>query len=111
MSQQSKDGFVPLREYLEARLGNIERATDVAYKAMDKRLEGMNEFRQALTDQKASFVTRIELRATIDKLDADIETLKLSKATLEGKASQTSFYISMVFGTVGAISGIVSLLR
>jgi hypothetical protein len=39
------------------------RATQVALAANEKRLDGMNEFRQSLRDQNATFVTRTELYA------------------------------------------------
>jgi hypothetical protein len=57
------DREVALKEYFEARLTAIAEATKVAQQSMDKRLDGMNEFRKALTDQAANMVTRTEVLA------------------------------------------------
>jgi LPS O-antigen subunit length determinant protein (WzzB/FepE family) len=105
-----KSTHITLKEYVDVRINNVEQATELARAGMEKRLEGMNEFRDTLKDQASKFVTRDELNAQLDKIEALIKSLELSKAILEGKATQASFYISLFFGVVGAISGIVSLV-
>ena len=52
---------VSLKEYFESRIESLEKAVYVASSAMDRRLEGMNEFRDAMKDQAARIVTREEL--------------------------------------------------
>ena len=52
-------------ESLKIRLESIDKATEVARVSMEKRLDGMNEFRDALKDQAGKFVTRAELLAMI----------------------------------------------
>jgi ElaB/YqjD/DUF883 family membrane-anchored ribosome-binding protein len=46
---------------LKARAEEVERTRQ----QMEKRLDGMNEFREALNDVTNNFVTRTELRATV----------------------------------------------
>ncbi len=62
-------GYVPLQTFLERiieiRFKGIEKATDIAKEGMEKRLDGMNEFRETLKDQASNFVTRTELLAAI----------------------------------------------
>lgn len=96
---------------MDIQLKNIEEATKLAHAGMEKRLEGMNEFRETLKDQAGKFVTRDELSAQLDKLEGLIKSLELSKAKLEGMASRTSFYIALFFSLVGAISGLVSIFK
>lgn len=49
-----------LKAYFERRFELTDRATAVALAANEKRLDGMNEFRQTLADQTASFLPRAE---------------------------------------------------
>ena len=93
---------VTLKEYIESRLSSIHEATTKAYDSMNRRLEGMNEFRASLRDQAAQMVTTKELNAFRDKVEADIRSLRESRATLEGKASVISVYISYALA-VGSI--------
>lgn len=78
---------------------------------MERRLSGMNEFRDALKDQNAQFVRRDRFDGSIEKIEADIRALQLSKATLEGKASQTSVYIAYAISLTGLLFGLINLLK
>jgi len=46
---------------LEAKLEISENALNISRESLEKRLDHMNEFRQALSDQASKFVTRHEL--------------------------------------------------
>src|SRR6266576_2488027 len=46
------DKIDALQKLVDHRQGDAERALSVALEAMNRRLEGMNEFRQALSDQR-----------------------------------------------------------
>lgn len=60
----------------DIRYRAIEKATTLASNAMDKRLEGMNEFRNQLKDQAALFLTRVEYEAKYQQLYEKIESLQ-----------------------------------
>jgi predicted mannosyl-3-phosphoglycerate phosphatase (HAD superfamily) len=45
---------------VQAALAAAKEASDKAEAAADKRFDGVNEFRQALTDQNATFMSRVE---------------------------------------------------
>jgi hypothetical protein len=109
---------VSLKEYFEERIKAIynhidlkttaiERSTTLARDAMEKRLEGMNEFRDSLKDQSDKFVTKNEYEIKLGRVEEDIRLLRESKASLEGKASTTSVYIAYI---IAAISIGISLL-
>lgn len=53
------------------RESNVAAETNrkIAYDAMDKRLDGMNGFRQSLTDQSRTFVPRVEHEILIRGID------------------------------------------
>src|SRR3990167_6884014 len=101
---------ISLKEYFEAKLDNIEKSTSLARQSMDDRLARMNEFRDTLKDQASRFVTRDETYALLSKIDAKIDALELSKAMLEGKASQNSVNTALMFSVIGVIVSIVSIL-
>ena len=54
-----KEG-VTLKEYFDAQIENVKQATELARESMEKRLDGMNEFRDTLKDQAGKFITRQE---------------------------------------------------
>lgn len=106
---------------LNQRIDTIDTATTLAAVQMEKRLEGMNEFRAALKDQVAQYVTRAEYdadkkagsAATMEReerTDADIRMLRESKATLEGKASQKSVTVVLAISIVGVILSVIGIL-
>jgi|GEM_PF-5519657 hypothetical protein len=70
----SKEQGITLEHYFDRVMGDckdgcngrfisMEKAVDTAKESMEKRLDSMNEFRDALKDQASRFVTRTELLA------------------------------------------------
>ena len=100
---------VSLKEYFESRLEAVEKAMMVAAAAMDRRLEGMNEFREAMKDAAARTVTRDELCIQLRPIIEEIKELKTYKDQATGKASQSSVTASTGIAVVGLIIGLVSL--
>jgi len=78
---------------------------------MEKRLDGMNEFRDTLKDQSGSFLTKSEFYTYRNKLDEDIRSLRESRAEIAGKASQTSVNIALLISIVGLILSIWARLQ
>lgn len=67
---------VSLKEYLNSRIDDVKESVKTAYAAMEKRLEGMNEFRSQLKDQAGRFVTREEMDQRFTSTNARIEALQ-----------------------------------
>ena len=59
----TQDDSVSLKEFITDKFETLEKTTEFARQSMEKRLDQMNEFRQQLKDQNASFITRIEYEA------------------------------------------------
>jgi len=57
--------FKSLEKIFNAKIKAIDKATKIASKAMNKRLEGMNYIRHQLDTQASSFITRKELIAIL----------------------------------------------
>ena len=94
-----------LKELIEVKFDAIKEATSKALASNDKRLEGMNEFRNSLKDQEKTFATRIEHNLIIDRLG--IIDKKLAFA--EGKASQMSVFITMGIALVSLMIALIDL--
>ena len=106
---------------LEERITALERTFDMRFQtlssttrdvasAMDKRLEGMNEFRSALKDQVGMFFTRREHEAFVTAVSADLRSLRETRAELSGKASQSHLIYTVILGAWGFILGMASLI-
>ena len=93
------------KEYYEIRFLSMEKAVATAQSALDKRLDGMNEFRSTLKDQSASFITRAEHAA----LEREIQDLRESRAELTGKASQTSVLVAYILSALGLLVSVVEI--
>jgi len=88
----------------------IDKSTKIAAKILEKRLDSMNEFRQALEDQSRHFLTKEHYQIQHERLVEDIRMLRENKATLEGRASIKSVLVAYVISILGLIIGACSLL-
>ncbi len=70
----------------------------------------MNEFREALTDQSKTFITRNEFSLCLEKIESDIRSLRESRSELQGKASQSQVNIALSISVIGIALGFLSLL-
>jgi hypothetical protein len=91
------------------RYVSIEKATEIAKQTADKRLDGMNEFRDSLKDQNENFVRKTEYQSEILRLQDDVKILRESKSFLEGKASITSVYVSYLIALLALIISIIQI--
>jgi hypothetical protein len=94
---------------LEERLNSYEKAVSVATAAMDRRLDGMNEFREQLKDQASKFLTKDVYESKHELIVQQINDLNISKAVLEGKASQKSMFITMAVSIVSLLLALYKL--
>jgi hypothetical protein len=61
MEKQLSERVRDVSDRLTIRSESVERATTIASNQMDRRLEGMNEFRDALREQATTFMSRNEI--------------------------------------------------
>lgn len=102
---------VSLKEHIEVRLCAIEHATATAAAAMEKRLDGMNEFRDTLKDQAGRFTTRDEVSLQLAPIRDSLNDLRTFKDQMEGKASASSVHIAWVLSIIGLILGAIGLFK
>jgi len=101
---------------LDERIASIRESVKVAKESMDMRLDSMNEIRGQLKDQANTFLPRVEyigqhqaLEQRFTHTDEDIRGLRESRATLEGKASQSSVMVAYIIAIVGIALSIIGL--
>jgi hypothetical protein len=105
---------VTLREHLESQLKwldkyftdqikAIDSNTAKAAATIDKRLESMNEFRDALKDQASRLMTRVEANAQIESLEQRMKSLELNRASGEGKMLMISGFVAFVASILVAV--------
>ena len=106
--------------YIESELKRIEQNADLKYLSVkeattlaknevDIRLAGMNEFREALKDSNATFMTKTEFSIYHDKISEDVKSLRESRANTEGKATMTSVYISYIIAIIALTISIIRI--
>jgi len=105
----SKEDNISLREYIDLRFCEIDKSTRLALQSLDKRLDGMNEFRNTLKDQTALFMTKDYYEARHTELAKQVEDLKLSRAELQGKANVNSLYVAYLFSVISLLLGIINI--
>jgi hypothetical protein len=101
---------VSLKEYFEARITALDKATSIASTNLEKRLDSMNEFRAALKDQTSTFVPRTEFDSIVDKMQLDIRLLRESKASNDGRVSQQALIIAYIVTGISVALSIASFL-
>jgi hypothetical protein len=85
---------------------NVKLTTD----AMDKRLEGMNEFRAALKDQNSTFVTKAEFELLKESRGRELRELQEARLISDSKASQKSVTMSFFVAYAAVLISLVGML-
>lgn len=85
-----------LEKRITERASLLERALDKADEQMNKRLEGMNEFRQSMEDQRARLASRELVDTLTGALEKRIRELENWSANVQGRL----LVISGVWGLV-----------
>lgn len=105
---------ISLREYIDWRFAEEEKHRREAgtlflefntreRSSMEKRLEGMNEFRQQLNDQATRFATRVELELRCNELERRVRILEQFQANITGR-------IAVVAGMTVILSLVISIV-
>lgn len=100
-----------LKEYIERRFNDQAKAIDAALAAAEKavtkaevstekRFDSVNEFRQTLSDQAASFMTRIEFMAMHNSLQDKVNLVTKTQNYLIGGLVLLSFILPVVVSLI-----------
>jgi len=99
---------------VDRALASAEKAVSKAEAAAERRFEGVNEFRQTLTDQAATFLTRAEgearLTALSKELDEQRRLMERNTGRDEGVVTARMLVFSLI-AAVGVLVGVYVALR
>ena len=79
-----------LNKFMALQMSSTQTAITKAEDQLNKRLEGMNEFRDSLKDQAAKFVTKEEVALQLNAQDKRIQILERHVSTGQGRSSMTT---------------------
>jgi hypothetical protein len=85
-------------------------AAEKALAAIDKRLEGMNEFRSQLNEQQKTFITRNEMSVMFDGINKRLDKLDESLTLMIGNKKGVGEGIGMIATVAGVVSIIVVII-
>ena len=99
-----------MKELFDEKILRIDTSTILALNALEKRLEGMNEFREQLKEQESSFVTRDVLDAHLISVQKQIDMIKEKRFMDEGRNRGIGSSWAFVVGGIALVSGLVALV-
>lgn len=94
---------------VKAAIDAAEKAVAKAELATEKRFESVNEFRAQLTDQAATFVSRIEAQSEQRRLTEKLTELTRRVDKTEGHGAGISAAWVYALGAIAAIGTLVSI--
>lgn len=97
------------RRYTE-RFEGQENANGIALAAANERLERMNQFRDQLTSQAASFVTRDTLAAELKSIVVVMTRLENSASNTAGRGQGYGSLISYAIAGAGVVIAIAAVM-
>jgi len=103
--------FASLEATIKVAVNSAKEAVDKAEKASEKRLDGLNELRGAMTDQSAAYITRETVSAMTTALSARLDLIKERQDRMEGRGSGLQQGWGYIVGAVGLALGLVSLFN
>jgi hypothetical protein len=101
-------------EELEKRFNenteSIQQSTILKAEVIEKRLESMNEFRNALSDQSKTFYTMPQHEIFAKMIEADLRILREARAEQAGMAKQSSVMWAFACSGIAAVCSIVAMI-
>jgi hypothetical protein len=97
------------KENISIAMSAAEKAITKADSALEKRLDGMNEFRASLNDQNAQFLPRAEYGVQHKALDEKVVDISQRLLTIEARKSGVGSVGNIVLGSLLALAAIAAI--
>ena len=107
VEQRSDQRFESMRVMVETAFSTAQTAIDKAEAATDRRLEGMNEFRDSLSDQASRFVTKEQIDLLVGKIEAEIAR---NREDLDALAKRIDIRQGQLEGSKLTIGSLITIL-
>jgi len=101
---------VSLKEYIDAMLSDLRAGIEQARITIDKRLDSMNAFRDALKDQSQQYPTRAEVDARLASIDKSIRMLETAQAIVDSKAAAWLVWVGLFFTGASFFFSLIGLV-
>lgn len=98
-----------LKEHIDIQLELRDRALMVALASADKRLDGMNEFRQTLSDQAALFMPRTEAEQRMEQTRERLTAVERFVNQTTGRSSGRESSWGYIVGALGIFIAVASI--
>lgn len=111
--QAVKDALIAADKAVQAALKSAETAVNKAEVAAEKRFESVNEFRQTLTDQTASFVTQDRydgLAQQVTSLNSRVDNMAGSEIGVRASQLDSRQVIIMVVMIISVLIALISVI-
>jgi len=95
---------------VDAAFAAAKEATSKAELAADKRFEGVNEFRGQLSDQAATFITRVEAEARMIALSEKVSELSSRVNVTSGRAAGELDARGLAVAAVGILIALAAVV-
>lgn len=99
-----------LKEYVDSRLDDQQRAVVIANTANEKRLDAVNEFRAQLSDQTRSFLTRNEFIAQHESLSKRVDELTNRINLITGRSTGYSASWGIITTAIAGAAAVIAII-
>jgi len=126
------DDVISLKEYIDTKLENLEKAMNAKFEsvtqatnsalaaadkainksdiAVEKRLDSVNEFRAALTDQQRTLMPRSEVEILIKGVESKTDSNEKRIITLESKGVGIGQGWGIAVGVIGLVAAVIAII-
>jgi hypothetical protein len=95
---------------INAALEAAEKAVTKAEAASERRFEGVNEFRAALSDQTQTFIPRSEYSSAADSVERRLRLLEAAVSAWGGRSTGLDAGWGYLLGGLGAVGTVVGVM-
>lgn len=93
----------------EVRFQGTQKAIEKAEASVDRRLEGMNEFRASLADQAGRLMPRAEADNRFSGINEQLKDISSRIDRQEGRGSGLNAGWGYLVGAVGLLAGLIAI--
>lgn len=111
MDRRYTERHAALEKSFLLAMGSADKAVQKAETAIERRLEGVNEFRATLADQQRTLMPRAEVEVIVNSMNERIADLKRQIDTLQSERAGIKGGWGYAVGVVGFVLLILSLMR
>ena len=103
--------FIDITRETNLKFESRDKALELYAKVLENRLETLNEWRDQNKDERLHFLTKDAYESKHELLLSKVNNLELSKAVLEGKATQSSVMIAYLITLIGLSFSVFGLVH